>query len=132
MANSSSREESGDHEGASRLKSSHCRGALGAACLRQALRSSVKLLLIGACRLLGIIYADTANGEPAALDAITKQLLDEYQHRLPPGDPGLFAGLAAAAIRNTLADLARHGPVIVTGASHELDPHQAAAAASQA
>jgi hypothetical protein len=81
-------------------------------------------------RFLGILYAATANGAPAALDAITEQLLDEYQHRLPPGDPGLFAGLAAAAIRNTLADLAGHGAVIVTGASHQLEPHQAAAAAA--
>jgi len=81
-------------------------------------------------RFLGILYAATANGEPAALDAITEQLLDEYQHRLPPGDPGLFAGLAAATVRNTLADLVRHGAVIVSGTSHELDPHQAIAAAA--
>jgi hypothetical protein len=81
-------------------------------------------------RFLGLLYAVTANGEPAALDAITEQLLDEYHHRLPPGDPGLFAGLAAAAVRNALADLAAHGAVIVTGTNPDLDPHQAAAAAA--
>jgi hypothetical protein len=60
-------------------------------------------------RFLGILYtATTAAGEPADLEHLTDQLLDEYAHRLPPGDPDLFAGLAAA-VRNTLSDLVDHG-----------------------
>jgi hypothetical protein len=57
------------------------------------------------------------------------QLLDEYEHRLPPGDPALFAGLAAAVVRNTLSDLADHGAVAVAGISDEVTTQQAAAAA---
>jgi hypothetical protein len=80
-------------------------------------------------RFLGILYAITA-GEPADLDLLTEQLIDEYAHRLPPGDPDLFAGLAAAAVRNALSDLADHGAVTVTGVRDDVDPSQAAAAAA--
>jgi hypothetical protein len=38
-------------------------------------------------RFLGLLYAASAAGEPADLDALTKHLLDEYEHRLPPGTP---------------------------------------------
>ncbi|GAA2605645.1 hypothetical protein [Paractinoplanes durhamensis] len=57
-------------------------------------------------RFLGILYTATASSEPAVLDTMIDQLLDEYERRLPPGDPALFAGLAAAVVRNTLSDLA--------------------------
>jgi len=80
-------------------------------------------------RFLGILYAATASGEPAVLDTMIEQLLDEYEHRLPPGNPALFAGLAAAAVRNTLSDLADHGAVAVAGISDEVTTQQAAAAA---
>ena len=79
---------------------------------------------------LGILYTATATGESADLDLLTDQLIDENAHRLPPGEPDLFAGLAAAAVRNTLADLAGHGAVTVTGVGDESDPRQAAAAAA--
>jgi hypothetical protein len=81
-------------------------------------------------RFLGILYTATAAGEPVDLDLLINQLLDEYAHRLPPGDPDLFAGLAAVAVRNALSDLADHGAVIVTGVGDELDPSQATAAAA--
>jgi len=80
-------------------------------------------------RFLGIVYATTAAGESADLDLLTEQLLDEYAHRLPPGDPDLFAGLAAAAVRNALSDLADHGAVTVTEALDDHDPRLVAAAA---
>jgi len=81
-------------------------------------------------RFLGILYTATAGGEPADLDLLTEQLIDEYAHRLPSGGPDLFAGLAAAAVRNALSDLADHGAVTVTGAGDDLDPSQVAAAAA--
>jgi hypothetical protein len=80
-------------------------------------------------RFLGILYTATASGEPAVLDTMIDQLLDEYERRLPPGDPALFAGLAAAVIRNTLSDLADHGAVAVAGISDEVNDQQAAAVA---
>jgi hypothetical protein len=81
-------------------------------------------------RFLGILYAATASGEPAELDTMIDQLLDEYEHRLPPGDPALFAGLAAAVVRNTLSDLTDHGAVAVAGISdEEVTTQQAAATA---
>jgi hypothetical protein len=78
-------------------------------------------------RFLGILYAATASGEPAVLDTMIDQLLEEYERRLPPGDPVLFAGLAAAVIRNTLSDLADHGAVAVAGIGEEVNDRQAAA-----
>jgi hypothetical protein len=82
-------------------------------------------------RFLGILYTATAAaGEPADLEHLTEQLLDEYAHRLPPGDPDLFAGLAAAAVRNTLSDLVDHGAVTVTGGPDDVDPSHGAAAAA--
>jgi hypothetical protein len=72
-------------------------------------------------RSLGLLDAANAAGEPADLQALTERLLAEYEHRLPPGDPDLFAGLAAAAVRQTLADLAHHGAVTVTNAGGEDD-----------
>ncbi|MFI5893711.1 hypothetical protein ACIA5D_26755 [Actinoplanes sp. NPDC051513] len=80
-------------------------------------------------RFLGILYTATATGEPAVLDTMIDQLLDEYERRLPPGDPALFAGLAAAVVRNTLSDLADHGAVAVAGIDDEVNDQQAAAAA---
>jgi hypothetical protein len=80
-------------------------------------------------RFLGIMYTATASGEPAVLDTMIDQLLDEYERRLPPDDPALFAGLAAAVVRNTLSDLADHGSVAVAGISDEATTQQAAAAA---
>jgi hypothetical protein len=80
-------------------------------------------------RSLGLLYAATAGGEPADLETLTDQLLDEYDHRLPPDDPDLFANLAALTVRQVLADLAHHGAVVVTGASGEPDPRHAATAA---
>jgi hypothetical protein len=80
-------------------------------------------------RLLGMLYATSVAGQPADLDTLTEQLLDEYAHRLPPGDPDLFAGVAGLAVRNTLADLVRHGAVTVTGASIDYDPRYGAVAA---
>jgi hypothetical protein len=82
-------------------------------------------------RFLGILYTATAAaGEPADLEQLTGQLLDEYAHRLPPGDPDLFAGLAAAAVRNILSDLVDHGAVTVNGVPDEVDPNHGAAAAA--
>ena len=82
-------------------------------------------------RFLGILYmATAAAGEPADLEHLTEQLLDEDAHRLPPGDPDLFAGLAAAAVRNTISDLVDHGAVTVTGARDDVDPSHGAAAAA--
>jgi hypothetical protein len=78
---------------------------------------------------LGILYTATASGEPAVLDTMIDQLFDEYERRLPPGDPALFAGLAAAVVRNTLSDLAAHGAVAVAGIGDEVSTQQAAAAA---
>ena len=83
-------------------------------------------------RFLGILYAATAGGEPAVLDTMIDQLLDEYEHRLPPGAPALFAGLAAAVVRNTLSDLADHGAVAVAGIRDEVTIAQTAAAISVA
>lgn len=74
----------------------------------------------------GILYAATAIGEPAVLDTIIDQLLDEYEHRLPPGNPALFAGLAAAVVRNTLSDLADHGAISMVGISGEANTPQTA------
>jgi hypothetical protein len=82
-------------------------------------------------RFLGILYTATAAaGEPADLEQLTGQLLDEYAHRLPPGDPDLFAGLAAAAVRNALSDLVDHGAVTVTSVRDDVDPSHGAAAAA--
>lgn len=80
-------------------------------------------------RFLGLLYAASASSGPADLDALTDQLLDEYAQRLPPDDPGLFAGLAALTVRQTLADLAQHGAVTVTGGTVEADLRQAVTAA---
>jgi hypothetical protein len=80
-------------------------------------------------RFLGILYTATASGEPAVLDTLIDQLLDEYERRLPPGDPVLFAGLVAAVIRNTLSDLADHGAVTVAGIGEAVNDRPAAAAA---
>jgi hypothetical protein len=80
-------------------------------------------------RFLGLLYAASASSGPADLEALTDQLLDEYAQRLPPGDPELFAGLAAITVRQTLADLAHHGAVTVTGGTVEPDPRHAVTAA---
>lgn len=80
-------------------------------------------------RFLGLLYAANAASGPADLDALIDQLLEEYEHRLPPGDPELFASIAAVTVRQALADLAHHGAVVVTGAIGELDPRHAASAA---
>jgi hypothetical protein len=76
-------------------------------------------------RFLGILYTATARGEAAVLETVIDQLLGEYESRLPPGDPALFAALAAAVIRNTLSDLTEHGAVAVGGLDH-VDDQQAA------
>src|SRR5439155_1262459 len=55
-------------------------------------------------RFLGLLYAANAAGEPADLGALTEQLLVEYVDRLPPGDPELFASIAAITVRQALAD----------------------------
>ncbi|OAA27354.1 hypothetical protein UG55_10085 [Frankia sp. EI5c] len=78
---------------------------------------------------LGLLYGATAAGAPADLDDLTDQLLDAHNDRLPPAQPDLFAGLAAAAVRTALADLASHGAVTVTGVPENIDPRRAAAAA---
>lgn len=78
-------------------------------------------------RLLGMLYETSAAGQAADLATLSAQLLGEYAHRLPPGDPDLFAGLAGLAVRSTLADLANHGAV--TGASIDHDPRVSATAA---
>jgi hypothetical protein len=80
-------------------------------------------------RLLGLLYVASASSGPADLDALTDQLLDEYAGRLPPGDPELFAGLAAITVRQTLADLAQHGAITVTRATDDPDPRRAVTAA---
>jgi hypothetical protein len=80
-------------------------------------------------RFLGLLYAANAGGEPADVEALWDLLLDEYEQRLPPGDPELFAGIAAVGVRQTLADLVRHGAVVVTGANTEPDPRHIATAA---
>lgn len=80
-------------------------------------------------RSLGMLYAAAAGGEPAELETLTDQLLDEFDHRLPPGNPDVFAHLAALTVRQALADLAHHGAVVVTGAGDEADPRHAATAA---
>jgi hypothetical protein len=80
-------------------------------------------------RFLGLLYAANASGGPADLDTLTDQLLYEYAHRLPPGDPELPASLATITVRQTLADLAHHGAVTVTGTAAEPDPRHAATAA---
>src|SRR5262249_7717424 len=64
-------------------------------------------------RFLGLLYAASASSGPADLDTLTDQLLDEYAQRLPPGEPELFAALAAGNVRQTMADLAQHGAVTV-------------------
>lgn len=79
-------------------------------------------------RFLGMLYAASAAGEPADLEALTERLVDEDDHRLPSDDSVLFAVLAATAVRQTLADLANHGAVTVTGA--QPDPRHAATAAA--
>jgi hypothetical protein len=79
-------------------------------------------------RSLGLLYATSAAGESADLDGLIEQLLAEYDHRLPRGDPGLFAGLATA-VRQIVADLAYHGAVTVTGADGEHDSRHAVTAA---
>jgi hypothetical protein len=79
-------------------------------------------------RFLGILY--TIGGEATDVDTVTDQLLDEYADRLPPGDPDLFAALAAATIRHTLADLLDHGAVTITGTPDRHDPRRAATAAA--
>ncbi len=80
-------------------------------------------------RTLGLLYAASAAGKCADLDELTQQLLAEYDHRLPPGDPALFAVLAAAAVRQVLASLAHHGAVTVIGADDEHDSRHAVTAA---
>jgi hypothetical protein len=80
-------------------------------------------------RFLGILYAATADGESADLDTVTEQLLHEFADRLPPGDPDLFAGIAVTAVRDTLFSLVRHGAAVITGASDDPDPREAAVAA---
>jgi hypothetical protein len=84
---------------------------------------------VWAPRSLGLLYTAIAGGEPADLEALTDQLLDEYEFRLPPDDQGLFAGMAAVSIRQVLADLAHHGAVTVTGTGGEPDARHAATAA---
>ncbi|MCK9902154.1 hypothetical protein CC117_25535 [Parafrankia colletiae] len=79
---------------------------------------------------LGSLYTATAAGEPADLDLLTDEVLDDHADQVPPGDPEMFAALAAASIRMTLASLADHGAVTVTGAPEDIDPRQAAAAAA--
>jgi hypothetical protein len=80
-------------------------------------------------RFLGLLYAASASSGPADLDALTDQLLDDYDQRLPPGYPELFAGLAAITVRQTLADLAHHGAVTVTGGTIGPHPRHEATAA---
>lgn len=80
-------------------------------------------------RFLGLLYAANASGEAADVEALMEQLLEEYEHRLPPRDPELFASIAALTVRQALADLARHGAVVVTGAAAEPDPQHVASAA---
>jgi len=80
-------------------------------------------------RFLGLLYAANVAREPADVDALTEQLLDEYEDRLPPGDPDVFASIAAVTVRQSLADLAHHGALPVTGTSGEPDPRHAATAA---
>jgi hypothetical protein len=65
---------------------------------------------------------------PADLDALIDRLLEEQVGRLPSGDPDLFAGIAATAVRNILATLARHGAVAVDGVPE--DPEREAVAAA--
>jgi hypothetical protein len=77
-------------------------------------------------RFLAILYTATASGEPAVLETVIAQLLGEYESRLPPGDPALFAALAAAVIRNTLSDLTEHGAVAVGGLDDDVNDQQAA------
>lgn len=55
------------------------------------------------------------------MDALWDLLLDEYEERPPPGYPDLFAGVAAITVRQTLADPAHHGAVVVTGAKTGTD-----------
>ncbi|MFF5230756.1 hypothetical protein [Dactylosporangium sp. NPDC000521] len=64
----------------------------------------------------------------ADLEELTDQLLDAHESRLPARDPDLFAGVAATAVRNTLASLARHGAVTVAGFAE--NPEVAAEAAA--
>ncbi|GAA1573245.1 hypothetical protein GCM10009827_113980 [Dactylosporangium maewongense] len=64
----------------------------------------------------------------AELEKLTDQLIHEHGSRLPARDPDLFAGIAATAVRNTLASLARHGAVAVAGFAD--DPEAAAEAAA--
>jgi hypothetical protein len=80
-------------------------------------------------RFLGLLYAANAGGEPTDVEALWDLLLDEYEQRLPPGDPDLFAGMAALAVRQALSDLAHHGAVVVIGANTEPDPGHVATAA---
>lgn len=81
-------------------------------------------------RFLGILYADTGAGEPARLDTVAEKLLDKYADKLPPSDPDVFAALAAALVRNTLAALAGHGAVTITATGDDVVTQQAAAFAA--
>jgi hypothetical protein len=81
-------------------------------------------------RFLGMLYADTGADEPTRLDTVAEQLLDEYADKLPPSGPDVFAALAVAAVRNTLAALAGHGAVTITAPGDDVVTHQAAAVAT--
>lgn len=80
-------------------------------------------------RFLGLLYAANATGDPADFDALTDQLLDEFEDRLPAGDPDLFAGIAAVTVMQSMADLANHGALVVTDANGEPHPRHAETAA---
>ncbi|WP_203932706.1 hypothetical protein [Virgisporangium ochraceum] len=80
-------------------------------------------------RFLGLLYTANAAAEPVDVEALWDLLLDEYAQRLPPGDPDLFAGMAAVSVRQTLAELDRHGAVVVTGDRSDPDPRHVATAA---
>jgi hypothetical protein len=81
-------------------------------------------------RFLGILYADTGAGDPVRLETVAEKLLDEYADKLPPSDPDVFAALAAALVRNTLAALAAHGVVTITATGDDVVTQQAAAFAA--
>lgn len=80
-------------------------------------------------RFLGQLYANSAAGGPTDLDGLTDRLMVEYKDQLPPGEPDLFAGIAAVGIRQTLGGLAQHGAVSVTGVDGEYDQRVTATAA---
>jgi hypothetical protein len=81
-------------------------------------------------RLLNLLHTTTAGADspPADLDTLTDQLIEDNAHQLPPGDPDLFASLAAAAIGNIVADLAQHGALTLTGPTNHADVADPAAA----